>query len=45
MVNGQGLEVILDTRKAVVANNPRENLDILLRLRAPVMQGEATRTP
>ena len=45
MVNGQGLEVILDTRKAVVANNPRENLDILLRLRAPVMHGEATRTP
>lgn len=42
---GQGLEVILDPRKEVVASNSGESLDILLRLRAPVVEGDVKRTP
>jgi Ca-activated chloride channel family protein len=42
---GQGLEVILDPRKEVVANYSGESLDILLRLRAPIVEGDVKRTP
>ena len=35
MINGKQLEVLLDTRKEVVANNLGQSLDMLLRLRAP----------
>ena len=42
---GQGLEVILDPRKDVVTSNSGESLDILLRLRAPVVEGDVKRTP
>jgi Ca-activated chloride channel family protein len=34
MINGKELEVILDTRKQVLASNSGESLDVLLRLRA-----------
>ena len=42
---GQGLEVILDPRKDVVTSHSGESLDILLRLRAPVVEGDVKRTP
>jgi len=42
---GQGLEVILDPRKDVVTSHFGESLDILLRLRAPVVVGDIKRTP
>ena len=42
---GQGLEVILDPRKDVVTSHSGESLDILLRLRAPVVEGDIKRTP
>ena len=46
MVNGKALEVVLNTRKAVVARNSGESLDVLLRLRAHEEQEvERTRTP
>ena len=42
---GQGLEVILDPRKDVIAKNAEQSLDLLVRLRAPLQSGEAKRTP
>ena len=46
MVNGTALEVVLNTRKAVVARNSGESLDVLLRLRAHEEQEVGrTRTP
>ena len=46
MVNRNALEVILNTRKAVLARNSGESLDVLLRLRAPQEQEVGrTRTP
>ena len=46
MINGKALEVVLDTRKQVLAANSGESLDILLRLRAPAQEMEAgARTP
>jgi Ca-activated chloride channel family protein len=46
MVNGKALEVVLNTRKAVVARNSGESLDVLLRLRAHEEQEVGrTRTP
>ncbi|MBT8518458.1 VWA domain-containing protein [Polynucleobacter paneuropaeus] len=38
MINGKQLEVVLDTRKAVMASNSGESLDVLLRLRAPTQE-------
>jgi len=38
MVNSNALEVVLNTRKAVLASNSGESLDVLLRLRAPQEQ-------
>ncbi len=40
MINGKQLEVVLDTRKDVVASNSGESLDVLLRLRAPMQEIE-----
>ncbi len=40
MINGNQLEVVLDTRKDVLASNSGESLDILLRLRAPMQEIE-----
>jgi Ca-activated chloride channel family protein len=45
MVNGKALEVVLNTRKAVVASNSGESLDVLLRLRAHEEEVGRTRTP
>ena len=46
MINGKELEVVLDTRKDVLASNSGQSLDVLLRLRAPIQEIEgATRTP
>ena len=47
MINGKQLEVVLDTRKDVVASNSGESLDVLLRLRAPMQEvdTQANRTP
>ena len=46
MINGKELEVVLDTRKDVLASNSGQSLDVLLRLRAPMQEIEgATRTP
>jgi len=46
MVIGKALEVVLNTRKAVVARNSGESLDVLLRLRAQEEQEAGrTRTP
>ena len=46
MVNGKALEVVINTRKAVVASNSGESLDVLLRLRAHEEQEVGrTRTP
>ena len=45
MVNGKALEVVLNTRKAVIARNSGESLDVLLRLRAHVEEVGRTRTP
>ena len=45
MVNGKALEVVLNTRKAVVASNSGESLDVLLRLRAHEEEAGRTRTP
>ena len=46
MVNGKALEVVLNTRKAVVAQNSGESLDVLLRLRAHEEEEVGrTRTP
>ena len=49
MVNGKVLEVVLNTRKVVIARNSGESLDVLLRLRAHEEQedqeGGRTRTP
>lgn len=42
---GQGLEVILDPRKDVIAKNAAQSLDLLVRLRAPLQDGDAKRTP
>ena len=44
MVNGKALEVLLNTRKEVVASNSGESLDVLLRLRAPEQELSAART-
>ena len=41
MINGKQLEVVLDTRKAVMASNSGESLDVFLRLRAPVQEIDA----
>ena len=41
MINGKQLEVVLDTRKAVMASNSGESLDVLLRLRAPMQEMDA----
>ncbi|QWD29166.1 VWA domain-containing protein [Polynucleobacter paneuropaeus] len=41
MINGKELEVVLDTRKAVLASNSGESLDVLLRLRAPIQEIDA----
>lgn len=38
MINGKQLEVVLDTRKDVLASNSGESLDVLLRLRAPIQE-------
>ena len=35
MINGRSLEVVLDTRKEVLASHSGESLGVLLRLRAP----------
>ena len=40
MINGNQLEVVLDTRKDVLASNSGESLDVLLRLRAPIQEIE-----
>ena len=46
MINNQVLEVLLDTRKPVLAAHTGKTLDILLRLRAPVGESEIRhRTP
>ena len=42
---GQGLEVILDPRKDVIAKNAEQSLDLLVRLRAPLQTGDIKRTP
>ena len=41
MINGKELEVVLDTRKAVLASHSGESLDVLLRLRAPIQEIDA----
>jgi len=41
MINGKALEVVLDTRKQVLASNSGESLDVLLRLRAPMQEADA----
>lgn len=41
MINGKQLEVVLDTRKAVMESNSGESLDVLLRLRAPIQEIDA----
>ena len=41
MINGKELEVVLDTRKAVLASHSGESLDVLLRLRAPLQEIDA----
>lgn len=43
MINGKELEVVLNTRKQVLASNSGESLDVLLRLRAPVQEVGAER--
>ena len=45
MVNGKALEVVLNTRKAVIARNSGESLDVLLRLRAHEEEVGRTRAP
>ncbi|QWE19193.1 vWA domain-containing protein [Polynucleobacter corsicus] len=47
MINGRELEVVLGTRKQVMASNSGESLDVLLRLRAPMQEihMQANRTP
>ena len=45
MINGKELEVLLNTRKEVLASNSGESLDVLLRLRAPVQEISEGRTP
>ena len=46
MINRKELEVVLDTRKDVLASNSGQSLDVLLRLRAPMQEmAVATRTP
>ena len=47
MINGKELEVVLGTRKQVIASNSGESLDVLLRLRAPmqVVDTQTNRTP
>jgi len=46
MINRKELEVVLDTRKDVLASNSGQSLDVLLRLRAPMQEIEGgTRTP
>ena len=45
MVNGNALEVVLNTRKEVVARNSGESLDVLLRLRAHEESAGNARTP
>lgn len=46
MIHRKQLEVVLDTRKAVLASNSGEGLDVLLRLRAPVQEVDvAARAP
>ena len=42
---GQGLEVLLDPRKDVIASNAGHSLDLLVRLRAPLQTGEAKPRP
>ena len=42
---GQGLEVLLDPRKDVIAKNAEQSLDLLVRLRAPLQTGDTQRTP
>jgi Ca-activated chloride channel family protein len=42
---GQGLEVILDPRKGVITKNAEQSLDLLVRLRAPLQNGDTKRTP
>ncbi|QWD30869.1 VWA domain-containing protein [Polynucleobacter paneuropaeus] len=41
MINGKELEVVLDTRKAVLASHSGESLDVLLRLRALIQEIDA----
>lgn len=45
MINSKELEVLLGTRKEVLASNTGETLDVLLRLRAPVQEISDRRTP
>jgi len=47
MINGKELEVILDTRKQVLASNLGESVDVLLRLRAHIQEVDtpSQRTP
>ena len=47
MINGKELEVVVGTRKHVLASNSGESLDVLLRLRAPMQEVDmqANRTP
>ena len=46
MINRKELEVVLDTRKDVLASNSGQSLDVLLRLRAPMQEiAVGTRTP
>jgi Ca-activated chloride channel family protein len=47
MINGRELEVVLGTRKQVLASNSGESLDVLIRLRAPMQEidMQANRTP
>ena len=40
MINGKALEVVLNTRKQVLASNSGESLDVLLRLRAPLQEAD-----
>ncbi len=46
MINNQALEVLLDTRKPVLAAHTGKTLDILLRLQAPITEDQPrSRTP
>lgn len=45
MINGKSLEVVLDTRKEIIASNTGQSLDVLLRLRAPEQENVSSLRP